>query len=237
MMESLLTASTLPRASVLVVDDEPGVVSFVARALRAKGFDADVAAGGEEALARMRAARYDVVLLDLRMPGINGVAVLKQLMLTRPDQKVIVVSAAADTRIKVRCLELGAADFVAKPFAVAELVARVAAHTRRPVGPSGSPATPERVVRVGRVELDLDRRTVDAGMGPITLTTREFMLLRHLAERGGAPCSREELLDDVWDTPFDTGTNVVDTCVHRLRQKLGPDLVETVRNVGYRFVG
>jgi two-component system OmpR family response regulator len=231
-------ASTLipdNRSRVLVVDDEPGVVSFVTRALLGRGFDVDVAGGGDDALAKTDARRSDVVLLDLRMPGTNGVAVLKQLMQTRPDQKVVVVSAAADTRIKVRCLELGASDFVAKPFELAELVARVAAHTRRPR--SAGPADDERFLRVGRVELDLDRRTVDVGAGPVALTSREYLRLRHLMRRGGEPCSREELLAEVWDTPFDPGTNVVDTSVHRLRQKLGAGTVETVRNVGYRLVG
>jgi DNA-binding response OmpR family regulator len=223
------------RARVLVVDDEPGVVSFVARALRARGFEVDVAGGGEEALHLVRGRRYEVVLLDLRMPGTNGVVVLKQLMQTRPEQKVVVVSAAADTRIKVRCLELGASDFVAKPFELAELVARVAAHARRPRAPE--PADDERRLRVGRIELDLDRRTVEAGGRAAALPRREFLLLRHLMRRPGEACAREELLSEVWGTAFDAGTNVVDTYVHRLRQKLGPGAIETVRNVGYRLVG
>jgi DNA-binding response OmpR family regulator len=220
---------------VLVVDDEPGVVSFLARALRGRGFEVDVAGSGEDALAIFGARRYDVVLLDLRMPVTSGVVVLKQLMQERPDQKVVVVSAAADTRIKVRCLELGASDFVAKPFELAELVARVAAHARRPR--AAQPANERRLLRAGRLELDLDHRTVDAG-GPLAaLPSREFLLLRHLMRRAGRPCSREELLAEVWGTQFDAGTNVIDTYVHRLRQKLGPETIETVRNVGYRLVG
>jgi DNA-binding response OmpR family regulator len=129
------------RSRALVVDAAPGGVSFVARALRGRGFEADVAGDGDEALALMRARRYDVVLLDLRMPGTNGVVVLRRLMQAHPDQTVVVVSAAADTRIKVGCLELGAADFVAKPFDLAELVARVGAHTRRPAGGAAAAAT------------------------------------------------------------------------------------------------
>jgi DNA-binding response OmpR family regulator len=210
-------------------------VSFVARALRGRGFDVEVAGGGEQALAMTSARRYDVVLLDLRMPGTNGVAVLRHLMQSRPDQKVVVVSAAADTRIKVRCLELGASDFVAKPFELAELIARVGANARRPS--RGGARDEERLLRFGRLELDLDRRTVDAGSGPVALSSREFALLRHLMRRAGKPCSREELLARVWDMQFDPGTNVVDTSVHRLRQKIGPNTVETMRNVGYRLVG
>jgi two-component system, OmpR family, response regulator len=224
-----------PRPRVLVVDDEPGVVSFVARALRARNFEVDVAGGGDDALRLVRSRRYDVVLLDLRMPGMNGVVVLKRLMAARPDQKVVVVSAAADTRIKVRCLELGASDFVAKPFELAELVARVAAHTRRPR--RAEPGQEERLVRVGRLELDVDARTVDTGERMLALSAREFMLLRHLMRHPGESCTREDLLGEVWGTQFDAGTNVVDTSVHRLRQKLPPGSIETVRNVGYRLVG
>jgi two-component system, OmpR family, response regulator len=223
------------RARVLVVDDEPGVVSFVARALQARGFDVDVAGGGDEALALLEAGRYDVVLLDLRMPGTNGVVVLRRLMQTHPEQRVVVVSAAADTRIKVRCLELGASDFVAKPFELAELLARVATQTRRPRAVERPEE--ERVLRVGRLELDLDARAVRAGGPPVALPGREFLLLRHLMRRAGRACTREELLVDVWGTRFDAGTNVVDTSIHRLRQKLGPETIETVRNVGYRLVG
>jgi DNA-binding response OmpR family regulator len=219
--------------AVLVVDDEPGVVSFVTRGLRARGFDVDTAAGGGEALDMVQRRDYDVVLLDLRMRECNGVVVLRRLTATRPDVKVVVVSAAADTQIKVRCLELGATDFVAKPFDLAELVARVGAHTR--TRPAVKPPPP-RVVRAGPIALDLDKSTVDAGAGPQPLTTREFRLLLHLMRRAGQACPREELLREAWDTPFDTGTNVVDVCVHRLRQKLGAHAIETVRNVGYRLV-
>jgi DNA-binding response OmpR family regulator len=222
------------RPRVLVVDDEPGVVSFVARALRGRGFDVDVAGDGDDALAKARDRRYDVVLLDLRMPGTNGVTVLRELREIRPDENIVVVSAAADTRIKVRCLELGASDFVAKPFELAELVARVAAHARRARGTGG--ADEDRHLRAGGLTLDLVRRTVDAGSGPVALTSKEFGLLRHLMSRAGDPCSREELLAEVWDTPFDPGTNVVDTTIHRLRQKVGPGRLETVRNVGYCVV-
>jgi DNA-binding response OmpR family regulator len=235
-MAATPVSSPAHAAQVLVVDDEPGVVSFVARALRAKGFGVDTASGGEKALDLIHERRYELVLLDLRMPGVNGVVVLKQILRQRPDQKVMVVSAAADTQIKVRCLELGAADFVAKPFELAELVARVGAHVRRPAaGVAGAPPE-DRLLRVGAIALDLERRTVDAGAGAVALSSREFLLLRHLMRRAGRPCPRDELLHEVWDTPFDTGTNVVDVYVHRLRHKLGADVIETVRNVGYRLV-
>ncbi len=233
-MEARSQPTGAPAPRVLVVDDEPGVVSFIARALRAAHFEVEVAASGVEALDLVRRRDFDVVLLDLRMPGINGVVVLREIVDVRPGLKVVVVSAAAETRIKVRCLELGASDFVAKPFELAELVARVGAHAR---AAAAAPAPPvERLLRAGHVELDLERRTVDTGAGPVALPAREFRLLRHLMRRTGEACARDELLREAWDTDFDPGTNVVDVCVHRLRQKLGTDTIETVRNVGYRLV-
>jgi DNA-binding response OmpR family regulator len=233
-MHSVPHPTVAAAARVLVVDDEPGVVSFIARALRTAGFEVDVAGSGQAALDMAERSDYAVVLLDLRMPSMSGVVVLKHLSVTQPHVKVVVVSAAADTQIKVRCLELGATDFVAKPFELAELVARVGAHAR--IAGALAPPRPETVVRAGRFVLDLERSTVDAGDGPIPLPVREMRLLRHLMRRAGEACSREELLREAWDTSFDAGTNVVDVCVHRLRQKLGAGAVETVRNVGYRLV-
>jgi two-component system OmpR family response regulator len=166
-------------------------------------------------------------VLDLRMRDVNGLVILRQLMRVRPQQRVLVLSAASDVDVKVRCLELGAVDFLSKPFAVAELVARVGAHLRR------ADVRPERHVRAGRLTLDLMRRAADTGAGPVTLSEREFGLLLHLATRAGRACTREELLAAVWDMDFDPQTNIVDVYVHRLRDKLGHDVVHTVRNLGY----
>lgn len=219
-------------AQILIVDDEPNVSSFMARALQAKGFSVDIADNGRAGLDRAMAMAYELVILDLRMPDINGVRVLKEFRRDRPQQRVMVVSAAAGVEVKVRCLELGAVDFLAKPFELAELTARVSAR----VGAPGADSAPsDRFLRVGSLTLDLYRHAVDTGMGAgfVPLSTREFDLLRFLMTRAGRPCSREQLLDAVWDTSFDTGTNVVDVYVHRLRHKLGGSQIETLRNVGY----
>ena len=225
------SVAPVPAGRVLVIDDEPNVASFVGRALRAKGFDVEVALGGERGLEAALDGGHALIVLDLRMRDVNGLVILRQVMRARPEQPVLVLSAASDVEVKVRCLELGAADFVAKPFELAELVARVGSHLRRN---AQAPAPPERHLRAGRLTLDLLRRSVDRGDGAaVTLSEREFGVLRHLMARAGRPCTREELLADVWEMDFDPQTNVVDVYVHRLREKLGPGLIQTVRNLGY----
>jgi DNA-binding response OmpR family regulator len=215
---------------VLVVDDEPRIVSFVSRALTAEGFQVDGAPDGTRGFDLARTGRYELVVLDLLLPGMDGVTVLRRLIEERPQQRVLVLSALGDVEDKVRCLDLGASDYLAKPFALAELVARVRARLRQAAsGPE------ERYVRVGDVTLDRLRRVADAGSGPVRLTERESGLLEYLMRREGDVSSRARLLADVWGYGFDPGSNLVDVCVGRLRSKLGGDVIETVRNVGYRF--
>jgi DNA-binding response OmpR family regulator len=213
-----------------MVDDEPRIVSFVSRALTAEGLGVDGAYDGQRALALSRSRRYDLVILDLLLPGRDGLSVLQELLERRPEQRVMILSALSDVDSKVRCLELGASDYLPKPFALAELVARVRARLRQPEMPSAP-----RMLSVGRLTLDLVRRTADAGEGPVGLSDREFRLLQHLMRRAEEVCTREEILAEVWGYSFDPGSNVVDVYVGRLRSKLGSDLIETVRNVGYRL--
>ena len=219
---------TVPAGRVLVVDDEAAVASFVARALRRRGFAVDLALSGERGLEVALHGGHALIVLDLRMDDVNGLIVLREVMRARPEQRVLILSAASDVGMRVRCLELGAGDFLAKPFELGELVARVGAQLR-----SAAPGREGLVLRAGRVTLDLAGRTADAGRGPVALSEREFGVLRHLATRAGRPCSREELLAEVWGMRFDPGTNVVDVCVHRLRDKLGRGLIHTVRRLGY----
>jgi DNA-binding response OmpR family regulator len=215
---------------VLVVDDEPRIVSFVSRALAAEGFRVDGAPDGNRGFDLARTGRYELVVLDLLLPGIDGMTVLQRLMEERPQQRVLVLSALSDVQDKVRCLELGASDYLSKPFALAELVARVRARLRQAAsGPE------ERYLSGGEVKLDRLRRVADSGAGPVLLSEREFGLLEHLMLRGGDVCTRPRLLADVWGFGFDPGSNLVDVCVGRLRAKLGADVIETVRSVGYRF--
>jgi len=215
---------------LLMIDDEPGIRRLVSRTLSSAGFEVDCAADGRRGLDMAREGRHELVLLDLMLPGLDGVSVLRSLLAERPAQRVLILSAVGDVTSKVRCLELGAADYLPKPFAVAELVARVRARLRQPV-----PEPDARWLRVGGVTLDTTRRTAEYQGRSAVLSEREFLLLEHLMRRAGDVCRREKLLADVWGYEFDPGTNVVDVYVGRLRAKLGVNLIETIRNVGYCF--
>jgi DNA-binding response OmpR family regulator len=215
-------------ARILVIDDEPQIVSFVSRALAADGLAVESACDGARGLALAVRKRYELVVLDLLLPGIDGVGVLRELMLRHPGQQVLILSAIAEVEAKVRCLDLGAADYLTKPFSIAELLARVRSRMR-----DRASAPPLKHLRVGRFTLDLRRQAVDAGDRRVSLPNREFLLLEHLMRNAGGVCTREELLAAVWGYSFDPGSNVVDVYVRRLRSKLGVDAVETVRNVGY----
>jgi two-component system, OmpR family, response regulator len=217
-------------ARLLMIDDEPGIRNLVSRTLSSAGFQVDCAADGRRGLEMARSGRHELVLLDLMLPGLDGVSVLRSLMAERPAQRVLILSAVGDVPSKVRCLELGAADYLPKPFAVAELVARVRARLRQ------AAAEPEeRWLRAGGVTLDTIRRTAESNGRSVVLSEREFLLLEQLMRRAGDVCNREQLLADVWGYAFDPGSNVVDVYVGRLRGKLGGDVIETVRNVGYSF--
>jgi DNA-binding response OmpR family regulator len=220
-----------PVRRVLVVDDESRILDFVSRGLRREGFWVDVAADGKTGLDRSLKERYDLVILDLLMPGLDGVSVLRGILARKPDQPVMVLSALSDIRSKVDCLELGAEDYLAKPFSFAELLARVHARLR------SADRNPPTHLAVGRLRLDMLRREVDAGWGPISLAEREFLLLQELMRHPDDTVSKERLLSAVWGYRFDPTSNVVDVCVRRLRAKLGLDAIITVRGEGYRIDG
>lgn len=215
-------------ARILVIDDEPKIVSFVSRALASHGFSVDSATDGDQGLRSIRSGAYDLVVLDLMLPQRSGLAVLREAMQACPTQRVLVLSAVADVECKVRCLELGAVDYLSKPFSVAELTSRVRARLREQAAPPTS-----RQLRASGLVLDLDRRVAVAGERRIALSPREFVLLEYLMRNAGKACSRDELLERVWGYTFDPSTNVVDVYVARLRSKLGSRAIETIRNVGY----
>ncbi len=214
---------------ILVVDDESRILDFVSRGLRREDFSVDVAADGKTGLERALSEAYDLVILDLLMPGLDGVSVLRGILARKPDQAVIVLSALTDLRSKVECLELGAEDYLAKPFSFAELLARVHARLRN------ADRNPPTHLAAGRLRLDLLRREVDAGWGPIPLADREFLLMQELIRHPGTTISKEQLLEAVWGFRFDPTSNVVDVCVRRLRAKIGSDVITTARGEGYRI--
>jgi len=216
---------------ILVIEDEPRILSFLARGLEAEGFAVDGAGDGPSGLERAVHARYDLVVLDLLLPKLDGLAVLRELQRRRPELPVLIVSARSDLQTKLRGFGLGACDYVPKPFAFDELLARVRAQLRRN-GRGGS----GNVLRAGTLTLDLARRRAKLGDVVAELSDREFRLLHHLVQHQGEVVSRERLLSEVWGYHFDPRSNVVDVCIRRLRQKLGTKApIETVRHGGYRL--
>jgi DNA-binding response OmpR family regulator len=218
----------IPRHQVLVADDEERIRLVLVRILRSRGITADAVADGAVAVARTVAGSYDLVILDLLMPGQDGFSALREIMRRRPDQAVLVLSCLSDPESKMASLGLGADDYVPKPFHVGELVARVQARLRAAARP-GPP-----VLCCGRLTLDLLHRQADAGDGQVPLTSRESQLLWELMHRPGAVISKDDLLERVWGGATDSVSNVVDVYVRRLRARLGPDVITTVRGEGYR---
>lgn len=221
-------AERLARSCILLVDDEPGIQGFVSRALMGAGYAIDCASGGADGLRMARAGEYGLVILDLVMPDMDGREVLAELIRAQPDQPVLVLSCVDDVSAKVACLDLGAHDYLTKPFSLDELLARVRVQLR-------SDPHPE-VIRSGELSLDIGRLHADIGQGPIPLTRLEFLLLRELMEHAGRSVSKDQLLATIWGYDFDPGSNVVDVCVRRLRSKLGFELIKTVRGAGYQLV-
>jgi DNA-binding response OmpR family regulator len=215
---------------ILVIEDEPRILAFLARGLEAEGFRVDAAGNGPAGLKQAFAHSYDAVVLDLLLPGVDGLSVLRELQERDPDLPVVIVSARSDLPTKLRGFGLGACDYLAKPFALDELVARLRVQLRK-----NEVRRDENVVRAGALSLDLARRQARIGELVADLSDREFRLLHHLVEHAGTIVSRERLLSEVWGYHFDPGSNVVDVCVRRLRKKLGADApIETVRHAGYR---
>ncbi len=216
---------------VLVIEDEPRILEFLREGLEAEGFVVDGAEDGAAGLRLALGEAYDLVVLDLLLPRLDGLRLLTELRRTRTDVPVLILSARTDLPTKLRSFDLGANDYLSKPFSFDELVARIRVHLRRGHEPAEAGS-----LRVGGLELDLARRRASGPGCAIDLSDREFRLLYHLASHPGEVISRERLLSDVWGYSFDPGSNVVDVCVRRLRKKLGPTWpIETVRHAGYRL--
>ena len=226
---------TEPR--VLVVDDEPMVREVLARYLAKEGFDVATAEDGEQALASFAQLPPDLVLLDLMLPRIDGLEVFRRMRNGSSQTPVIMLTAKGEETDRVVGLELGADDYVTKPFSPREVVARVRAVLRR----SGAVVAGEHdPYTVGELTIDPGRREVAAGERPVKLTRKEFDLLHYLASHPGVTFTRTQLLEDVWDFAWDGDTSTVTVHVRRLREKIESDPSEpehllTVWGVGYRF--
>ncbi len=219
--------------SILLVEDEPGIVDFLKRGLRAEGFAVEAVLNGVEGERRALGESFDMVVLDLMLPGIGGLEVLAKLRSSKPDLPVIVLTARAEIEDRVTGLDAGAVDYLVKPFSLAELLARMRAQLR--VAAQTSATT----LQSGDIELDLLTRGVRRAGETVALSTTEFELLAYLMRHGGHVLSREQILSAVWGYQHDPTTNVVDVYIGYLRRKLGrpnsPTPIFTVRRVGYRL--
>jgi len=216
---------------VLVVEDEKKTASFIRKALQAEQFAVDVTHNGNDALAAARLTPFDAIILDIMLPGRDGLSVLHQLRVGGNRTPVLLLSARGEVDERVAGLDAGADDYLPKPFVIAELVARVRALGRR-----GNETRPP-VLRVADLALDTVARQAQRGGQVMELTAREYRLLEFLMRSPGQICSRMAIIEKVWDYDFDPGTNVVDVYVMRLREKIDADhavkLLHTVRGVGY----
>jgi DNA-binding response OmpR family regulator len=215
---------------ILIVEDEARIAGFLARAFEAEGFTVDIAGNGEHGLSLALDAHPDLIILDLMLPGRDGLDALAVLHEQVPQLPVLILSARSDLATKLRGFELGAVDYVAKPFSLDELLARARVQLRRASAGDGGT-----VLQVGSLVLDVAGRQARVGDTVADLSDREFRLLHFLMSHVGEVVSRERLLSEVWGYDFDPRSNVVDVCVRRLRRRLGARApIETVRNVGYR---
>jgi DNA-binding response OmpR family regulator len=222
---------------ILVVEDNPDLAYGLRNNLEIEGYEVEVADDGAKGLARARRARPDLVVLDLMLPGLDGFRVLKSLREAGLDMPVLILTARGEEADKVRGLKLGADDYVTKPFALLELLARVEALLRRSGPRATAAATP--LYRLGDLEIDGDAHLVRRGNDVVDLAPKEFDLLLALARRGGSVVSRLELMREVWGYADSVVTRTIDTHVAELRRKLDDGLGEpryiiTVRKVGYR---
>jgi DNA-binding response OmpR family regulator len=221
-------ATAQAAARILLIDDEPGIRNFVSRGLRGEGFAVDLAADGDAGLKAALGPPYDLIILDLLLPDLGGIEVLRRLIRQHPGQTVIVLSALGDTPSKVASLEAGADDYLVKPFSFEELLARVRVRLR-------DARSVRTRLTAGPLTLDLIAHHVQTESGRVLLAEREFLLLRELMSSAGDTVSKERLLATVWGYRFDPGSNVVDVYVRRLRAKLGGEAIKTVRGEGYRI--
>ncbi len=219
---------------LLVVEDDPKIASFVVRGLKEAGFSADHAPEGETGLALAQTTEYDAAIVDVMLPRLDGLSLVRRLRAARKPVPILFLSAKASVDDRVKGLEAGGDDYLTKPFAFSELLARVQALIRR------ASRAPEAVrLAVGDVTLDLATREVTRGGQPVELQPREFALLAFLLRHAGRAVTKTMILEHVWDYSFDPQTNVVDVVVHRLRAKIDPDKtrLETLRGVGYVWRG
>jgi two-component system, OmpR family, copper resistance phosphate regulon response regulator CusR len=220
---------------ILIAEDDAALASFVKRGLEAEHYAVDIAADGEQARAVSAEFDYDLVILDLNLPRLDGISVLRYLRSRKPSLPILVLTARNRVEDRVQCLDLGADDYVGKPFSFSELSARLRALLRR----SHMPA--ESILTVEDLKLDRVGRRVERAGQRIELTSKEFALLEYLMRNAGRRITRAMIIEHVWNLSFDTCTNVVDVYINYLRRKVDDNfearLIHTIRGVGYELSG
>ncbi|QKG52416.1 response regulator transcription factor [Hymenobacter sp. BRD67] len=218
---------------ILLVEDEPSVAAFLHQGLTEQGYGVDLAADGLLGLHRAQNTSYDCLILDQMLPGISGLEVCRQVRAHDTAVPILMLTALGETDDKIRGLDAGADDYLVKPFAFSELLARIRALVRRR---TDAPA-PAAVLRLADLSLDPATKRVERAGQPVQLTAREFALLEYLLRHQGRVVSRADLLEHVWDLNFDTGSNVIDVYINFLRNKLDrgfePKLIHTLVGMGY----
>jgi two-component system OmpR family response regulator len=217
---------------ILVVEDDAKIASFVVKGLKQEGYAVDHAPEGDTGLSLATTTPYDAAIVDIMLPGLDGLSLVKRLRAAALTMPVLFLSARSSVEDRVKGLQAGGDDYLTKPFAFAELSARLQALIRR------ATRAPEATkLSAGGVEMDLVSRRVTAGGREVELQPREFSLLEYLLRHPGRPVTKTMILEHVWDYSFDPQTNVVDVLMHRLRAKIDPEKtrIETVRGVGYVF--
>ncbi|WP_416672906.1 response regulator transcription factor [Egbenema bharatensis] len=218
---------------ILFVEDEPKIANFVQTGLKEQGFVVDYCDNGNEGYQRAMGNQYDVIVLDIMVPGKDGLSILKSLRRSGRNVPVILLTARNELDDRLEGLNLGADDYIAKPFFVEELVARIHAVVRRSAGDR------QNLLSVGEIKLDRLTREVTCDQQMVELTTREFNLLEYLMRSPGRVFTRTQILEHVWGYDFNPNTNVVDVCIQRIRKKIDrlndTSWIESVRGVGYRF--
>jgi two-component system, OmpR family, response regulator len=219
--------------NVLFVEDEAKIANFVRAGLKEQGFVVDYCDNGDEGYLRALDNEYDAIILDIMVPGKDGLSILKQLRCSGRNAPVILLTARNELDDRLSGLNLGADDYIAKPFFVEELAARIHAVVRRSVGDR------QNLLSVGSLKLDRITREVTCDQQVIELTSREFNLLEYLMRSPGRVFTRTQILEHVWGYDFNPNTNVVDVCIQRIRKKIDPideaSSIESIRGVGYRF--
>ena len=216
---------------LLVIEDEKKIANLLQKGFREQGYEVEISANGEDGLERASSNPYDAIVIDIMLPGRDGLSVLRSLRERKVTTPVMIVTARGEVSERVEGLNLGADDYIAKPFSMDEVIARIRALIRRVTGETIS------LYKVGDLVMNLVKREVLRGSRRVDLTSREFRLLEHLMRSPGQVVTRTQIIERVWEYHFDPGTNLVDVYIQRLRRKVDDGeeskLIQTVRGIGY----